>query len=476
MNSIFWNNTPYEIVSYQDEGVIPRFSFSYCDIEGGLGGSKCSGLLSGTSNIGDDTEADEPKFLNPADPLNHGFAIHKDSPCRDSGTSSGVDTSISDPVGNQRVYGSQIDIGAYEWAPYFVAGGTPSDISLWRNLRRYNPENGEFIKSFLVGADNETILCIAFDKSGNIVAGTSFGNVYKIKRDFSDYAEGWTTYTVPGVTGDPFYNGKINGLDVDTDGYVYVGYNYAQDGANFYNLTKLSPDGTSVAARTNVNKNSIYTGVTSLKISGNYLWVGTGNADEGIGNIVSRRNLSDLNPSSPSLNINIPMSEKPQSYMASASAIEFDTAGNLYFGTDRPDGDSKSIYKYTGTGASRGSLGFAGLEIYSLCWVSDTDFDKLCAVGYNYNSAVDNIHLIMANANSYLGSQFNSVDYDQTDSTLANVDSVVTNGTTFYIGGVRSGPSEGRFSIITLDLTGNGRQNLIDWGDGTIYGLIFWEE
>ncbi len=113
-NSIFWDNSPYQI--YQAGSGV---SIYYSDIQGGPGGIAGTGsLFYSPTNINLD-----PLF---ADPSNNNYRLQFGSPCLNRGTPSGAP--VVDIDGNPRPdpAGSSPDMGAYEsalgWQSYLVNG------------------------------------------------------------------------------------------------------------------------------------------------------------------------------------------------------------------------------------------------------------------------------------------------------------------------------------------------------------------
>jgi len=199
-NCIFWNDQSYEISGSDCYDYGTCWYFYNCDIDGGLPSynEECYG---GSGNIDED-----PQFLNADDPLNHGFAIHKNSPCRDSGTSSGVDTSIPDPAGNQRVYGDEIDMGAYEWAPYLITASGRWDSPDNCNVHKFNLGDNSLVWSALT--TNWHARKVVVDDVGDVyVADAAYidevfqdGTISKLNSADGTFAEDWATngiYVLP---------------------------------------------------------------------------------------------------------------------------------------------------------------------------------------------------------------------------------------------------------------------------------------
>jgi len=126
-NSIFYNNYPREIYLGSNEDTCLLSIYNSC-IEGGykgIGGNFDLNILYyDSSNI----DAN-PLFLGMWE---HPYQITDDSPCIDKGDINIIPDFIVLPeydlAGKQRIYGDNIDIGAYEWDPTIV--GLEPDLDL----------------------------------------------------------------------------------------------------------------------------------------------------------------------------------------------------------------------------------------------------------------------------------------------------------------------------------------------------------
>jgi len=113
---------------YVDPQVPAVPTFSYCDIEGGLNGSKCGG---DDSDDGGGNRSGDPDFVDDTDPdgsdgkfmtTDDGLSIDSSSDCIDKGNNSAISepTDIAgttrkiDGDSNQTVI---VDMGAYEYDP-----------------------------------------------------------------------------------------------------------------------------------------------------------------------------------------------------------------------------------------------------------------------------------------------------------------------------------------------------------------------
>lgn len=131
VNCIFWNNNATyrggEIYNYHGNS---NPNFMYCNIEGGINGSKCGGYISidGGGNINSD-----PKFADPNNPIGNdlkwmtaddGLMLGSNSPCIDA--ANGYYSPTVDIIGNSRYDvpntsntgvgdPNYVDMGAYEY-------------------------------------------------------------------------------------------------------------------------------------------------------------------------------------------------------------------------------------------------------------------------------------------------------------------------------------------------------------------------
>jgi len=133
-NCIFWDNEAADGEEiYNDEDDFDP-NFSYCDIEGGINGSKCGGYdsIDGGGNINSN-----PNFLNCYDPngpdnqfftRDDGLGLGTGSPCIDAGDNDAISESndiigtsrkIDDPNTTDTGNGTApiVDMGAYEYDP-----------------------------------------------------------------------------------------------------------------------------------------------------------------------------------------------------------------------------------------------------------------------------------------------------------------------------------------------------------------------
>jgi len=111
-NSIVWNNGPEEIYGIDHVNGLPAITITNSDIEGGEAGIN---FENGTISWLEGNLESEPQFINSGD---HPYSLSNDSPCIDAGTLTlvqGYQLPEFDILGNQRIYGDMVDMGAYEW-------------------------------------------------------------------------------------------------------------------------------------------------------------------------------------------------------------------------------------------------------------------------------------------------------------------------------------------------------------------------
>ncbi|MEA1971850.1 MAG: T9SS type A sorting domain-containing protein [Candidatus Cloacimonadota bacterium] len=155
-NCILWNNEPEEIYGIDHSNGSPVIAITYSDIEGGEAGINFG---NGTvywmiGNIDDD-----PLFLGMGD---HPYSLNFDSPCIDAGTLSfvpGYELPGYDIVGNTRIFGTTVDMGAYEWQETLIN----NEELVIRNydLSNYpNPFNPSTIIEFSIQNDSKIELLI----------------------------------------------------------------------------------------------------------------------------------------------------------------------------------------------------------------------------------------------------------------------------------------------------------------------------
>ncbi|MBW6516826.1 MAG: hypothetical protein K0B81_09495, partial [Candidatus Cloacimonetes bacterium] len=126
INSIVYGNSPNNIAVQNSTGVVQGHAYiSHSLIQGGEDGI----LYFQNPNIvvhwGEGNIDADPLWLGDIDPEYSGeypYMLHIDSPARNAGTMDIPDFEFPnfDLAGNPRVYGSSIDMGAYEWNPLSV--------------------------------------------------------------------------------------------------------------------------------------------------------------------------------------------------------------------------------------------------------------------------------------------------------------------------------------------------------------------
>ncbi len=99
-NTIIWGNTAPSGASIYKDGNINTLNVSYSDIEG-------ASVFPEEGN-----KNENPLFFGSG---NHPYAIIAGSPCINTGSTSGLTLPQTDIAGNTRLWGGNIDMGAYEW-------------------------------------------------------------------------------------------------------------------------------------------------------------------------------------------------------------------------------------------------------------------------------------------------------------------------------------------------------------------------
>jgi len=134
INSILWINSPEEI--YFCEGYDPNsITISYSDIHGGEAGIVTNN--NGTVNWLEGNIDEDPLFVGTGD---HPFMLQDLSPCVNAGIpdTTGLNLPEYDLVGNPRIYGGRIDMGAYE-NQNVVVGANENLIPLITKLNQNYP-------------------------------------------------------------------------------------------------------------------------------------------------------------------------------------------------------------------------------------------------------------------------------------------------------------------------------------------------
>jgi len=142
-NCIFWqNDAPVGAQVYNDASV------TYSAIQDGFTGT-------GNINITQDNEIGGPRFVNPtAD----NYQLQANSPCINKGSNAAVTADITvDLLGNPRISGGTVDMGAYEWHEssgilnisadnsFIVIYPNPASIELYVKLALHSQETASYI-------------------------------------------------------------------------------------------------------------------------------------------------------------------------------------------------------------------------------------------------------------------------------------------------------------------------------------------
>jgi hypothetical protein len=124
-NSILYGNYPYQAVLFSHNQVSPcTLSFDHSLVQNAIHGIKDYGgenqLIWGEGNLGSD-----PLFFGSGE---HPYSIDYGSPCIDAGTTNlppGLTLPEFDLAGNPRIWGENVDIGAYEYGPWVSVAEKP---------------------------------------------------------------------------------------------------------------------------------------------------------------------------------------------------------------------------------------------------------------------------------------------------------------------------------------------------------------
>jgi hypothetical protein len=188
INSILWNNTPYEI-ALDNDIVYPPVStdISYCDIHGGMDSIYEYGVQ--TLNWGEGNIDTLPMFVNETE---GDFHLQNNSPCIDSGDTTGIGNITAYDLDNNNRYVGKVDIGCYEnqeaqqtiRVPYhehfqFIVYPDPASDKVYVKSKTIMEEN---LIIFLISSQGEVIKSTILEKEmmmaelelTGIAAGTYF--------------------------------------------------------------------------------------------------------------------------------------------------------------------------------------------------------------------------------------------------------------------------------------------------------------
>ena len=170
-NNIFWNNSQTDSSQICIYGNDSNPNFYNCLVQYGEEGFYYSHEATPETNTGaymNNLDSD-PLFL---DEWNGDFFLTENSPCIDTGTEA-IPDSIQfyefDLAGNSRIYGSTIDMGAYEWQGSSIDNGqwTMDNYELEQNYP--NPFNPKTTINFSVAHNNSEIKLMVYNVNGQVV-------------------------------------------------------------------------------------------------------------------------------------------------------------------------------------------------------------------------------------------------------------------------------------------------------------------
>jgi len=132
---------------------------------------------------------------------NGDYFLTENSPCIDTGTESIPDSLIFpvyDLAGNRRIYGSTIDIGAYEWNGVGIENSSvPQTTELFQNYP--SPFNPVTSISYALGQAGQAELSV-FNLNGQLVKqlmnGKQEKGAHKVEFDAGDLTSGLYIYTL----------------------------------------------------------------------------------------------------------------------------------------------------------------------------------------------------------------------------------------------------------------------------------------
>ena len=257
-NSIFWNNktTGGAVTrSITDLYKIPVASINvYNSIDE-------NNFNDATITSATATSDSDPLFTNLA---NEDFTLTAGSPAEDSGDNSYV-TTTSDLLGNQRVFNTTVDMGAYE------TGSSPSTVVINRTLTTTsvgngdvttnpNPTNGTYADGTVVSVTASAHAGYQFDGWSGDASGTTqlsitmdadktvTANFSLIKRVLTINATNGTVTPSPYPTNGTYLNGTVVALTATPNtGYQFDGWSGAATGATSSVSITMDADKTATA-------------------------------------------------------------------------------------------------------------------------------------------------------------------------------------------------------------------------------------
>ena len=447
-NCIFWDNISTQGLGDEIANFNSNATFSYCNIKGWGGSENWQPYAHGTDGGGNIDN--NPEFANSDDPnggdniwgtVDDGWALRKISPCRNTGNSSGVDTSIPDVAGNKRVYG-QIDMGAYEWAPYLVAASDYPNS----NVHKYNLGNNSLVWSALT--TNWHASQVVINDVGDIyVADVAFidekykwGTISKLNSADGSPDTEWVPPN--GIYTLPEYEDRCASLGINSSGELALGI-VATSGTEDHSVIKLTPAG-------QVQWNIILSSAGSS-------WGAVPLED---GNVIAIADTDFSNrPTLFKLNANTGVISW-QNFNGNGGdcrrCLAVADDGSIYVGGSS---SSANLWKRNSTGGHVWARTAGdGVMIHDICIIPDVG---VVAVGYRNEDLEESVWLY-----EFDGDLIESADTGEDATT------VCTDGTYIYVGGGKVGS----YSIWRFDAEDLGNKTgLLDSGQKVVWDIALWE-